>query len=1003
VATATSSHRAVQHDFTSGFDQSVAEPPAFLLRTPNPAFSPPDPRFLRARVAEDTCSALARVRDQNETLTQQDVDVLKLCYLQARRYDGLESLTQRTYSELISFFGTVSSYPNLPTLPFVHPCAGRLPQSAALTREWPLLMQVAGDMEAHGQDSTAADHYWMVRALLLQSSRSASHEGSVVASSPVTTFPRLRHHYGRVYRQVSDPAFHLAYFRFVLSVDDSDLASEVATEGVLSLSQVLDLSGRVDHGEQDIVWAWLLRHQADVHPRAKSLLLSSVSRHVRRGAHLRVDGPRGTPPFKTHGSSPLAPLIDAMNVAAIGHTGNQGREYNVALWAQSTWERILRPERPPEARWKSLCLLGVAVQPTGLSGAALGFSSSDDGDSPRVTDWTVIGVLRALQNMLSAMDPASIPDELIQSVDDMTGSLWNLWTGGANEDRERPMLIERPVLTVFLQLSLFIGSAALGRSCLKRCEKKRAVVGGKKPKLGSETEQWKHLASAWLASAAGDKSGAAHLAALLKESWVTPHLRSTVASTAIKTLLVRNLSSAHDLLSATVDSGTNVGWHTVKPYADAMVSTATVQPVMDLLSTPQRGQFPRRELLFEVMKGCHPSWPADAVQSVAEAIPCVFADAAPLRTMRSSIERNLLLLAEVGRAQQAVGVATQLQKQHPTFLRPTWIMRLLHHAFAQRKYRAAAALFRRATAARPELMAPYRENVVMRLAQGGAHAQARSTDGVTRATNVGGDNPHTAGLSLTADGDNNSTSVLLTLSRMTGHRLRRAPSSPALRAVHALPKLLRELDSAVNPRMVQRLYANTVRACVGAHRVRAAQHVLALAVQDARVDGPTRTALANMVLTATLRPRRQVRNARVVRDGLRRLAAFGPALGAAPDRVTLNVVLRALASWVRGVDAAHLRALFDQLTRHGYPPGPRGVAPFDTTPGARRMPLLEHMTGTPEFKRHVLPLYLTFMRGFRKRGDAYAGMVVQCALEAAGAEYRERRYGRGHKQKHGTP
>jgi hypothetical protein len=77
--------------------------------------------------------------------------------------------------------------------------------------------------------------------------------------------------------------------------------------------------------------------------------------------------------------------------------------------------------------------------------------------------------------------------------------------------------------------------------------------------------------------------------------------------------------------------------------------------------------------------------------------------------------------------------------------------------------------------------------------------------------------------------------------------------------------------------------------------------------------------------------------------------------------------------WTQGVDAASLCILFNHFTRTGYPTGPHGVAPFKTksVEVAAETTLLRDVEGKIKLRRHVRPLYKTFMIGFQMWEDKY--------------------------------
>ncbi|KAJ2978780.1 hypothetical protein NUW54_g11239 [Trametes sanguinea] len=109
--------------------------------------------------------------------------------------------------------------------------------------------------------------------------------------------------------------------------------------------------------------------------------------------------------------------------------------------------------------------------------------------------------------------------------------------------------------------------------------------------------------------------------------------------------------------------------------------------------------------------------------------------------------------------------------------------------------------------------------------------------------------------------------------------------------------------------------------------------------------------------------------------------------GFTPDRVTLNILLKALLL-SKTFNARQVRALFDALVRLGYPNGvdsvegdhaaPAGVfgTPVLQRPSIAGLELSSFTTTPMLYVRHVRPLYKTFIKAFYLLGDVHAAMTV---------------------------
>jgi hypothetical protein len=139
------------------------------------------------------------------------------------------------------------------------------------------------------------------------------------------------------------------------------------------------------------------------------------------------------------------------------------------------------------------------------------------------------------------------------------------------------------------------------------------------------------------------------------------------------------------------------------------------------------------------------------------------------------------------------------------------------------------------------------------------------------------------------------------------------------------------------------------------------------------------------------------RNGRLMRHVLRSKDFLVQKHGFVPDRVTINIVIKAMLRWRVHLDSRMILGLFDHLVRNGYPASKRwhtanGV-PFGTLPG--QMPLdLSGVRQGMSFKRHVRPLYKMFIRELFLRKNSRAAHRIVGILkeeEALAAETKERR------------
>ncbi|THG97342.1 hypothetical protein EW026_g4639 [Hermanssonia centrifuga] len=108
-----------------------------------------------------------------------------------------------------------------------------------------------------------------------------------------------------------------------------------------------------------------------------------------------------------------------------------------------------------------------------------------------------------------------------------------------------------------------------------------------------------------------------------------------------------------------------------------------------------------------------------------------------------------------------------------------------------------------------------------------------------------------------------------------------------------------------------------------------------------------------------------------------------------PDRVTVNILLKALLRWRKEVDADAVRALFDHMISGGYPHGGKcanGSLPFGAGASFPKGMQLPEIKTPISFSRHVRPLYKMFIKAMYLRQDVHAARTVVGILKAVQAE-----------------
>lgn len=216
---------------------------------------------------------------------------------------------------------------------------------------------------------------------------------------------------------------------------------------------------------------------------------------------------------------------------------------------------------------------------------------------------------------------------------------------------------------------------------------------------------------------------------------------------------------------------------------------------------------------------------------------------------------------------------------------------------------------------------------------------------------------------------------------------------------------LRQRESGVDEQTLERIASILVR--LG--RSSAALKILDIYSKKTKDGKPSiSTRAGNIILGASLLPKRNRRNLRQFEHAARRLQRLIQERGFVPDRITLNILMKSLLRWENLTPADTLRELFDKLVKSGFatlsapvgffdsakPPSseeagaPRGppssaedmlsiktavINQRDQTRTPHRLnirlsPFIAH-SKRASFDLHIRPLYKMFVKAFYARGD----------------------------------
>lgn len=236
-------------------------------------------------------------------------------------------------------------------------------------------------------------------------------------------------------------------------------------------------------------------------------------------------------------------------------------------------------------------------------------------------------------------------------------------------------------------------------------------------------------------------------------------------------------------------------------------------------------------------------------------------------------------------------------------------------------------------------------------------------------------------------------------------------------------KSLRHRESGVDEQTLERIASILVR--IG--RNSAALKILDIYSKKTKEGKPSiSTRAGNIILGASLLPKRNRRNLRQFEHAARRLQKLIQERGFVPDRITLNILMKSLLRWENLTPADTLRELFDKLVKSGFaklsapvgffdsvskPPSseeegaPRGLPSSAEDVLSIKTAVINQRDGTrtphrlnirlspfaahskrASFDLHIRPLYKMFVKAFYARGDKDAARGVLESLRLLQAQ-----------------
>jgi hypothetical protein len=627
----------------------------------------------------------------------------------------------------------------------------------------------------------------------------------------------------------------------------------------------------------------------------------------------------------------------------------------VTRWAVLQADAAFKHRLPAALRWRHLTLLALSSAPpslTSLGNEAL-IQSGHIKDT-RSSSWRTVCALSALQASLCSDGSVTSEPSVAEHTRYIIRALWRSWKAAHDE---RPAIVAQVIMASFLDLAGRIRDVALKDACHRYCAShdlwtpmnSSNYLGRQAQTLAAEyviasvacgTCQWRQLFSPFQAQADSE--------------WL-----AGVACMSLSRLIhQRDVENALSLFKFMRYRGMQLSGEVVHSLAMALASTGHLEQVVPFLSEDFSQQ-----MLQQLLGAVLPLLAQQADQQVRFDVASILSDvvfklylhSSPPPQFRSYIEYIIPVIAASGHPSKATSLVDAIHSNAPFYLRMSSLTRLLHVLLRKTHYPHAVTLLDVLAKHSRRCLTEFRRTLILSL------TAARATDLATQASRIP--------ISHAVPRDNS-----LFIARALRHRL---VYPGRLHPLKIIPIISRSRSDAHTVHFA-------LRALVHAGRMTAARRLF----RETRANFGARwqTSMCNVILHGTLL-RRSTRNRQRVKKLLKMIAFFIKEYGFVPDRITVNIMLKAFIQWTTVVDAPKLRVLFDHFIRiGGYPAGDySSTGPFKTPVSAVPLLSLPKLPAHISFAKHVRPMYKLFIKGFTFRGDANAARKLSHILDAESA------------------
>ena len=646
----------------------------------------------------------------------------------------------------------------------------------------------------------------------------------------------------------------------------------------------------------------------------------------------KVDDPENHPSFCLTASDLTREVIRILFPRVTPSLSGTPSQLAIQEWANSENQRMFSPSTPLEFRWHNLVCLALATTRSPTYSQTM-IPTLRTIRAPRLSavDFELVAVLALVGRI--ANSHASSPD-LRGSVRE----LWTSWAGIANNDSHAHRALVRPILGTFFRLAALTRDASIVRSCVRL-----ASVGFWQFDLGDDVarRQAQLLAVEYLAAAAvtGDSLWE-RVVTELPPHITFPQWQTMLLSKTILRLVRLDAQRAVDVYHL---------WQRYLPVPDLSVSLGPmlVQEGRADLAIPMLSDInftgPSLGTILRPLAK-QGSWYIDLELAaiIAKALQSVSVSEAPPQTTsaRRHVAWALLALVCSAQARAAVIVFKNVYARDPGFFNGRVLRTFLSMLLRHRQFRGAADIAKLS----PRLR--WRHFVLVGLARRGSTPRVEAR--------LGG------------------SFLPKWLVDVVAHtRLGRRHPAAGLLCRWATRRVRTPADSRNGLKVLVR--ARGVGLAMRAYRTARTLH-----------NAGERTALGNIILDGQVTHAKS-HGPRHLSGVFRTLRLLVEEHGFVPDRVTLNIVVKAALRSPTVLDVALVRRLVDYFAWSGY----AREEPFGSSEPAMKEAAAVLGTCAPvtksrlSFARHVKPLWKMFIKALFLRKDVAGARKVVGILKEA--------------------